>query len=130
MTSHTHRSNEPARATRIVGRAALAVVASSLLALSSSPASAGTPSEASDAPSVSVSYGDLNLATEEGTLALYKRIVSAARQVCPADAGPNVRLLAIARRCVDEAVARAVSDIRSPRLAELQAARARPANRS
>jgi UrcA family protein len=78
---------------------------------------------------VSVSYSDLNLATEQGNLALYKRIVSAARQVCPTNTGPNARLAAEAQQCVDQAVARAVKDVQSAKLAELQATRVRRADR-
>jgi UrcA family protein len=99
------------------------VLASGLVGLAASVATAATPLDGS--PTVSVSYSDLNLATEEGTLALYQRIVSAARQVCPVNSGPNARLAAQARQCVDEAVARAVKDVQSPKLAELQATRAR-----
>jgi UrcA family protein len=106
-------------------RATLIVLASGLAGLGVSVATAGTD----DAPAVSVSYSDLNLATEQGTLTLYKRIVSAARQVCPVNTGPNARLAAQTQRCVDEAVARAVRDVQSPKLAELQATRARKAQR-
>jgi len=77
---------------------------------------------ASDAPSVTVRYGDLNLATTEGNRVLLHRIVTAASKVCPANS-PGSRL-ARNRSCMEEAIARAVSDTKSPQLVELQAARA------
>jgi UrcA family protein len=129
MTSHTIRLNELARGSSVFSRAVLVALATSVLAFTATQARAEEPADVSATPSLSVTYVDLNLATEEGTLALYKRIVSAARQVCPADTGPNLRLVSQARRCVDDAVARAVNDIQSPKLAELQAARTRRVDR-
>jgi UrcA family protein len=120
MTSQTARFNGFTRAT-------LTVLAFGLVGFGASVATAANA--AGDSPAVSVHYSDLNLATEQGTLALYQRIVSAARQVCPANTGPNARLAAQARRCVDEAVARAVQEVQSAKLAELQAARGRRAER-
>lgn len=120
MTSQTARFNGFTRAT-------LTVLASGLVGLGASVATAATAAD--EAPAVHVNYSDLNLATEQGNLALYKRIVSAARQVCPINTGPNARLAAQAQHCVDEAVARAVRDVQSPTLAELQATRTRKAAR-
>lgn len=77
---------------------------------------------ASDVPSIAVRYGDLNLATAEGNRVLLRRIVAAASKVCPANS-PGSKL-ARNRSCMEEAIARAVSDTKSPQLAELQAARA------
>jgi UrcA family protein len=121
MTSHTITSKGS------FARAALTVLASGLVAVTATVANAAQLE--ADAPTISVSYADLNLATEQGTLALYRRIVSAAHQVCYTNTGPNARLAAQAQHCVDEAVARAVHDIQSPKLAELQAARARRVER-
>jgi UrcA family protein len=120
MTAHTVRFNGFTRAT-------LTVLATGLVAAASSVATAAT--SADEAPAISVRYSDLNLSTEQGNVTLYRRIVFAAHQVCPTNNGPNARLAAQAQRCVDEAVARAVKDIESPRLAELQAARGRRAVR-
>lgn len=75
----------------------------------------------SDAPAVTVRYGDLNLATAEGNRSLLHRIVAAAAKVCPANSAGS--RLARNRSCMEEAIARAVSDTKSPQLAELQAAR-------
>jgi UrcA family protein len=93
-----------------------------LIALLTGPtmsAYAATPVDA--APSVVVRYGDLNLSTEAGNLALYRRIVAAARQVCP-DSGPrDLQASAISRACRDAAIARAVTAVPSSRLAEIHA---------
>jgi UrcA family protein len=78
---------------------------------------------ASDAPSIAVRYGDLKLATADGNRALLHRIVAAASKVCLATPAPGSRITRN-RSCMEEAIARAVSDTRSPQLAELQAARA------
>lgn len=87
----------------------------------------GTASAASSAaaPSVKVSYSDLNLASDSGTQVLYSRIVSAARDVCFARDVDNRDLgaLAAARSCVSTAIANAVSTIHNPRLAALSGAR-------
>ena len=120
MTSHTVRFNG-------FTRAAFTVLVTGLVAAASSVAAAATSTD--EAPAISVGYSDLNLSTEQGNVALYQRIVSAARQVCPTNTGPNARLAAQVQRCVDEAVARAVKDMQSPQLAELQAARGRRAER-
>jgi UrcA family protein len=78
-------------------------------------------------PTVKVNYADLNLSSEEGSRALYGRLVVAARQVCPQ---PSDTLLAIrlnlqAQRCVTTAVERAVKEIRNPKFAEVAASRLR-----
>ena len=79
----------------------------------------------SEAPSVKVSYGDLNLASDAGTQALYSRIVSAARDVCFARDVDNRDLgaMAASRSCVNTAIANAVSTIHNERLAALSGAR-------
>ena len=120
MTSHTIAS-------RGFARAALTVLASGFVAVTASVANAAPV--AVDAPTISISYADLNLATEQGTVALYRRIVNAAHQVCDTSSGPSARLAAQAQRCVDEAVARAVNEVQSPKLAELQAAHTRRVSR-
>jgi UrcA family protein len=76
-------------------------------------------------PSVRVNYHDLNLATEQGTQALYGRIVSAARKVC---APGDIRVLvevAAAHACEAQAVAHAVRAVNNPRLAATYSAHQR-----
>lgn len=124
MTSQAQRFDKAVRSSSSLSRVILTALTAGLIgALATTAANASDAARVSDAPAVSVKYSDLNLATDQGNVALYKRIVSAARQVCPIDTGPNARLIAQSRKCVDDAVARAVSDIESPQLAALQAAR-------
>ena len=101
---------------------ALGLVAG-LLAGTLGTAYAATPSD--DVPSVVVSYGDLNLATEQGTLALYNRIIHAASQVCPQSDMRNLAGVAASKSCQSQAVARAVRDVHSAQLAALHADRSR-----
>jgi UrcA family protein len=115
MTSHYTGSNRFARTFLVTLAAA---------ALGSSALTAHAATAADDVPSVSVSYADLNLATEQGNLALYHRIVAAANKVCfTHNSGPSARLEAQSRKCVNESIARAVNNVQSAKLAELQAAR-------
>ena len=84
-----------------------------------------TAHAAAATPSVRVNYHDLNLATEQGTQALYGRIVSAARKVC---APSDIRVLvevAAAHACEAQAVAHAVRAVNNPRLAATYSAHQR-----
>jgi len=101
-----------ARATTLVG---------CLLAVASSMTHAATAT--GDVPSVVVKYGDLNLSTKEGTHSLYGRITSAARQVCERPDLRDLATFAASRQCESAAIARAVSDVHSPRLAAVYAMR-------
>jgi len=102
--------------TTVVSKLTLAVV--SVVAPLASLAA--TPS--ADVPSVSVRYDDLNLSTTDGVNSLYRRISSAAREVCPGVYSRELSLRAAARRCEADAVARAVSDVNNTHLAMVHAA--------
>ena len=77
-----------------------------------------------DVPSVKVRYDDLNLATTAGANTLYRRISSAARDVCPDLYSRDTHIVLAAQRCQAAAIAKAVSEVNSPSLAMLHAARA------
>jgi UrcA family protein len=103
---------------RAVLRASAALTACLVLGASATAYAAA----ADPAPSVRVNYHDLNLATEQGTQALYERIVLAARRVCAAS---DIRILAevaAAQVCQAQAIAHAVRDVNSPQLAALYSA--------
>lgn len=106
--------------TRQLLRASVAVGATLIVgtAMAASGATADT-----DAPSVRVNYHDLNLATEQGSLALYGRIVSAAYKVCQVSDIRDLTQVAAASACRAQAIERAVRDVNSPRLAEVYSAR-------
>jgi UrcA family protein len=74
-------------------------------------------------PSVKVRYDDLNLATPSGTNTLYRRISAAARDVCPDLYSRDLHVVLAAQHCQAAAIARAVSEVNSPSLAMLHAAR-------
>jgi len=74
-----------------------------------------------DVPRVVVKYGDLNLATDTGTQILYRRLKAAARAVCPDFSTRDLLQADISRRCRAEALARAVHDVHSSRLAAIYA---------
>lgn len=90
-----------------------ALTAATLLA--SPAASAAQP--AADSPQTTVYYSWLDLSSDQGTQALYRRIVSAARTVCPASDSRDLAAFAASRECQREAVSRAIHRIGSARLA-------------
>jgi UrcA family protein len=115
MTSATSRISDLLRAS--------AALTACLIVGASATAYAAAPADAS--PSVRVNYRDLNLATEQGTAALYGRIVSAAHKVCTARDSRILSELAAARACEAQAIAHAVRDVNSPRLAATHSAHQR-----
>lgn len=94
-----------------------------LTAISTLPAHAGAATKHDQVPQVVVRYGDLNVETEAGALALYNRIVRAASRVCPSVGIRDLARLQIVRACQDASVARAVAETGIPRLAAIQNAR-------
>src|SRR2546429_8872336 len=88
-------------------------------------ASAYAAAPADPSPSVRVSYHDLDLATEQGTQALYARIVLAARRVCEVSDIRKLAEVAAANACREQAIARAVRDVNNPRLAAIYTAHQR-----
>jgi len=103
---------------RALPRASAALAACLILGASATAYAA----PANPAPSTRVDYHDLNLATEQGSQALYERIVRAARKVC---AVSDIRILAevaAAEVCRAQAIAHAVRDVNSPRLAAVYSA--------
>ena len=113
---------------QFAARAAAAVLA---LGLTVAFAPVARADAAADVPTLEVSYTDLDIATEQGARALYRRISTAARQVCPRGEGSIVpKLNDISRTCIRDAIARAVREVNSPRLAEVEATLGRHAKTS
>jgi UrcA family protein len=94
-----------------------------LTAISTLPAHAGAATKQDQVPQVVVRYGDLNVETEAGALALYNRIVRAAGRVCPSTGIRDLARLQLVRTCQDESVARAVAAAGIPRLAAIRDSR-------
>jgi UrcA family protein len=115
------RIGSSGRVTRIVVAALLATIAAVV------PASyAQVLMNDGPAPSVTIRYADLNLATDEGSHALYERLVGAAERVCPARGHMmEIRHNRERERCISTAVDRAVKNIKSPQFAQVAAARMR-----
>ena len=74
-----------------------------------------------EVPTVTVRYGDLNLATETGVRKLYQRLSVAAQEVCQTPDARSLALLSYSHTCRANAIARAVHEINSPQLAALHA---------
>jgi UrcA family protein len=96
----------------------LSALAASLLAAT---ASAGAVYGWSDQPpSVTVRYGDLNLASADGRSSLYRRLRQAAQQVCPDADASDMGRFARSQACQIQAVQRALRSIGGPVVAQLQ----------
>jgi UrcA family protein len=74
------------------------------------------------APKLAIRYAPQQLATDEGARALYRRLVSAAEEVCPGPVTGSHLLSTSALRCRDQAVASAVRQVNSERLAQVYSA--------
>jgi UrcA family protein len=99
---------------------AAAFVSSACMALSLFASSAGVAATAAnsgyEALKQKVSFGDLDLSRSDHVAILYSRIRAAATHVCePADAR-SVDTMVHVRHCKEQAIAHAVSDVRSAQL--------------
>jgi UrcA family protein len=90
--------------------AGLALIGGAVL---SSHVLAGEPS---DPPSITVKFADLNLQTPAGVEALYKRIHSAAIQVCDSGVGRNLLILTSDRKCAATAETQAIEKVHNAAL--------------
>ena len=91
-------------------------------ALAASPLVAAATAD--EAPrSVTVQYGDLNLATDAGTRSLLSRLSAAAHQVCDDHGTRELGRLARAEGCFREALSSAVLAVHDERLTALYRAR-------
>jgi len=69
-----------------------------------------------DPRSITVKFADLNLQTPAGVEALYKRIHSAATQVCDSGVQRNLLILASDRKCVATAETQAIEKVHNAAL--------------
>lgn len=117
MVSFKHTIPNSLRTASVRLTATLLAASAGGVLLAAAPLAA-TAATAGDAPTMAVNYSDLDLATESGARVLFERIQVAADEVCPAV--PDIRDLnrvATHSRCMREAIARAVQQVGSPRLA-------------
>lgn len=104
---------------RLPALTALAATALATAALPGSSATASAAQPAAAAPQATIYYSFRDLSTDQATHALYERIVSAARSVCPGYDSRDLIEYANSRQCQRQAVAHAVEQIGSARLAAL-----------
>jgi UrcA family protein len=102
------------KASRLRGLVTIALVS----ALTSTLASVCAAGNSGDTVSQTVKYGDLDLSTPEGATALYRRIASAARNVCSARNMDtwNFAWRSQSTACVQKAIADAVTKVNQPAL--------------
>lgn len=103
---------------RTLALAALGVLTTAAL-LGPPTASAAQPSDIG--LQTNVYYTLRDLATEQGTRALYHRIVTAAQEVCPGYDSRWLDARAESKECQRQAIARAIGSIGNARLAALDA---------
>ena len=72
--------------------------------------------EPTDPPSIRVKYGDLNLQAPAGVETLYKRIDSAAKDVCAIASERELSILTIERNCVASTESRAIKQVHNEAL--------------
>jgi UrcA family protein len=84
---------------------------------------AGAASHDDTVPAVSIKFDPRELSTERGARQVYRRLVQAAQQVCPADISTGTLLPAKAgAECRAQALARAVAEINNANLAAVYSA--------
>jgi UrcA family protein len=115
MVTATPKQNPVRSATARL--AALAGIALTAVSAAGWSTAARADSSATEVPSIKVQYGDLNLPSESGSQVLYKRIVAAARQVCPIAHSADLYLVVTSEKCQASAIAKAVSEVNNPKLA-------------
>jgi UrcA family protein len=124
MSSNTLQAVQAAAKSSI----ALAVLATMAITLVVNVAHAHPPW---DPPRKAVKFGDLNLNTPEGASVLYKRLTTAAKEVCDVfddSIFPHSHEAQV-NACIDEAITRAVIQINRPMLTNLYRAKTgKPAN--
>jgi UrcA family protein len=101
-----------------VGTAIAAVLFGAVAAVASLPASADSNQAP---PQVTVKYGDIDISNPQGAAALYARIRSAAKAVCPRLDERELERIAQAQACIDHAISTAVAHVNAPALSEVYA---------
>ena len=97
-----------------VRRTLAAVCMASVCAL----ASAGSPDQSLQR---TVSFADLDINHPAGAAVLYQRIRAAAREVCRPTSERDLAVAELTRSCVQDAIARAVTEVNAPKLSQYHA---------
>jgi UrcA family protein len=99
----------------------IAVAAGLALGITGIGTSFASTSDNDAGPRVVVRYAEAELATPEGVQHVRQRILSAVGQVCPAADMRDVERWVRAEACRSQAIARAVAQVKNPRLAAVLA---------
>jgi UrcA family protein len=75
------------------------------------------------ANTITINYSDLDLTQPDGVKALYRRVATAARQVCKEPSPREITRYAEFEACFDDAVTRAVEKVDAPQLTAFHRAR-------
>jgi UrcA family protein len=97
-----------------------------VLALSSTAASAAAAAEINPVGSLAVNFKDLDLSTQKGADALYRRIRRAAADVCWLDTGADDAAKTVVYLCIRRAMTSAVIKINKPALFAVYNAKNKP----
>lgn len=76
----------------------------------------GNASSSEETRKQEVHYADLDITREPGAERLYKRIRTAAREICGTPGIEQIINASRVRRCAEEATARAIAEVNSPAL--------------
>lgn len=114
MSRFTSRVANRSRA--LTALAALGMITTATLL---APAIAAAAQPLADVPQIAVNYSNSDLGSDQGTRALYQRIERAARSVCPSYDPRDLVAFDANRECQRQAIASAVRQIGSQRLAAL-----------
>jgi UrcA family protein len=107
---------------RVIARYAPAVAAFGVLTTGSFDVNAQSVERATELPSVTVRYADLNLNTPAGVEELYARLRAAARQVCNVGDARALADVAASKECYRQVLGAAVDYVRLPTLGALHRA--------
>jgi UrcA family protein len=100
------------------------VLAGAILgALTASFATVSSAEEVASPPQVIVKFGDLNISTPQGAIALYERIRSAAGNVCGPTYGSDNVAEQLNKACVEKVIADAVVRVNRPSLSAVYEAK-------
>ena len=91
--------------------AACALVGACAAARAEVPSDTADIASSPDAPSLTVSYHNLDFTTTQGSAALYGRINDAARKVCVVNDIRDLKAVAASRACEHAAVTQAVREV-------------------
>lgn len=104
---------------RIAGLGGALLLTAGMVAGFAAPAEAAPPARAAETRSVTVGFADLDLRTEAGVQALYRRLGRAAGRACGDYATRDLAARADWQRCRAEALAGAVERFGDARVAEV-----------